>query len=78
MFKCLVAPRDYLLILYNSHYASQVVIICKKSWETCLCMDYRKLSCITIWEKALQVVHNINVFTSFDLAQGYLQLAMKR
>ena len=26
--------------------------------------------------KALQVVHNTNVFTSFDLAQGYSQLAM--
>ena len=25
---------------------------------------------------ALQAVHNCNVFTSFDLAQGYLQLAM--
>ena len=27
-------------------------------------------------DEALQVVHNCNVFTSFDLAQGYLQLAM--
>ena len=47
-------------------------------------MDYRKLNSITIWDafplphidEALQVVHNCNVFTSFDLAQGYLQLAM--
>ena len=38
----------------------------------------------TIWyafplphiDEALQVVHICNVFTSFDLAQGYLQLAM--
>ena len=47
-------------------------------------MDYRKLNSITIWDafplpcidKTLQVVHNCNVFTFFDLAQGYLQLAM--
>ena len=39
---------------------------------------------ITIWDafplphidKALQVVHNCNVITSFNQAQGYLQLAM--
>ena len=47
-------------------------------------MDYRKLNSITIQDafylppidEALQAVHNCNVFTSFDLAQGYLQLAM--
>ena len=47
-------------------------------------MDYRKLNSITIRDafplpridEALQAVHNCNVFTSFDLAQGYLQLAM--
>ena len=49
-----------------------------------ICVDYRKLNSITIRDafplpridEALQVVHNCNVFTSFDLAQGYLQLAM--
>ena len=47
-------------------------------------MDYRKLNSITIRDafplphidEALQAVHNCNVFTSFDLVQGYLQLAM--
>ena len=47
-------------------------------------MDYRKLNSITIRDafplphidEALQVVHKCHVFTSFDLAQGYLQLAM--
>ena len=47
-------------------------------------MDYRKLNSITIrdafplphTDEALQVVHISNVFTSFDLVQGYLQLAM--
>ena len=68
----------------NSPYASQVVIVQKKSGEILFCVDYSKLNSITIWDafplphidKALQAVHNCNVFTSFDLVQGYLQLAM--
>ena len=47
-------------------------------------MDYRKLNSITIQDafplphidEALQAVHNSNVSTSFDLVQGYMQLAM--
>ena len=47
-------------------------------------MDYRKLNFITIGDafpvpkldEALQAVHSSNFFTSFDLTQGYLQLAM--
>ena len=68
----------------NSPYASQVVVVWKKTGEIRICVDYRKLNSITIRDafplphidEALQVVHNCNVFTSFDLAQGYLQLAM--
>ena len=49
-------------------------------------MDYRKLNFITFWDAfplpyiddALQVVHNCNVFTSLDLPQGYLQLAVAK
>ena len=49
-------------------------------------MDYRKLNSITIWDafplphidEALKVMHNCKVFTSFNLAQGYLQLAMAK
>ena len=69
----------------TSPYASEVVIVRKKSGDICLCMDYRKLNTITIQDvfpvpcidEALQVVHERNVFTSFDLAQGYLQLDME-
>ena len=47
-------------------------------------MEYRKLNSINIQDafplsqigEALQVVHNFNVFTSFNLVQGYLQSAM--
>ena len=54
-----------------------------KNEEICLCVDYRKLNSIITdafslpnIDKALHVVHLSNVFTSFDLVQGYLQLAM--
>ena len=68
----------------NSPYASQVVLVWKKTGKICICVDYRKLNSITIRDafplpcidEALQVVHNCNVFTSFDLVQGYLQLAI--
>ena len=68
----------------NSPYASQVVIVHKTSGEIHLFRDYRKLNSITIRnafplphiDEASQAVHSRNVFTSFDLAQGHLQLAM--
>ena len=55
-----------------------------KSGKICLCIDYWKLNSITVRDafplpridKALQAVHSSNWFTSFDLTQGYLQLAM--
>ena len=68
----------------HSPYTSQVVIVHKKSGKICLCIDYRALNAITVHdsfplpriEEALQAVKVAVWFTSFDLAQGYLQLAM--
>ena len=65
----------------KSPYASQVVIVRKKTGEIRLCVDFRKLNEISIHdsfplpgvEEALQAVW----FSSFDLAQGYLQMAME-
>ena len=62
-----------------------VVIVCKKSGEIHLCIDYWKLNSIMVRDafplpridEALQAVHSSNWFTSFDLTQGYLQLAME-
>ena len=62
----------------------QVVIVCKKSGEICLCINFRALNAVTIHdsfplphiEEALQAVKSAMWFTSFDLAQRYLQLAM--
>ena len=67
-----------------SPYMSQVVIVHKKSGEIRLCIDFRALNTVTIHdsfhlphiEEALQAVKSAMWFTSFDLAQGYLQLAM--
>ena len=69
----------------KSPYASQVVIVRKKSGEIRLCVDFRKLNAISIRdsfplpriEEALQAVQAVVWFTSFDLAQGYLQMAME-
>ena len=69
----------------KSPYTSQVVIVRKKSSEIRLCVDFRKLNAISIRdsfplpriEEALQAVQAAVWFTSFDLAQGYLQMAME-
>ena len=69
----------------KSPYASQVVIVRKKSDEIQLCVDFRKLNAISIHdsfplprvEEALQAVQAAVWFSSFDLAQGYLQMALE-
>ena len=69
----------------KSPYVSQVVIVCKKMGEIRLCVDFRKLNAISIRdsfplpqiEEALQAVQAAIWFSSFDLAQGYLQMAME-
>ena len=70
----------------KSPYASQVVIVRKKTGEIRLCVDFHKLNAISIRdsfplpciEEALQAVQAAVWFTSFDLAQGYLQMAMEK
>ena len=69
----------------KSLYASQVVIVCKKTGEIHLCIDFHKLNTISIHdlfplpcvEEALQAVQATLWFSSFDLAQGYLQMPME-
>ena len=77
--------RQGIIRLSQSPYASQVVIVQKKSGVIHLCMDYRKLNSIMVRDafplpridEALEAVHSSNWFSSFDLAQGYFQLAME-
>ena len=69
----------------KSPYTSQVVIVRKKTSEIHLCVDFRKLNAISIRdsfplpcvEEALQAIQAAVWFSSFDLAQGYLQMAME-
>ena len=69
----------------KSPYASQVVIVRKKSGKIRLCVDFRELNAISIRdsfplpriEEALQAVQAAVWFNSFNLAQGYLQMAME-
>ena len=57
----------------------------KNSGEIHLCMDYQNFNSIMVRDafplpridKVLQAVHRSNWFSSFDLAQRYLQLAME-
>ena len=60
------------------------MIVCKKTGEIWLCINYQKLNsigvrdafCLTHIDEALQAVHNCHCFSSFDLAQGYLQMPL--
>ena len=66
----------------KSPYASQLVIVRKKTGEIWPSVDYCKLNSIVVRDafplpqinEALQVVNNCQWFTSFDLVQGYLQM----
>ena len=66
-------------------YTSQVVIVCKKTSEIRLCVDFRRLNAISIRDsfplphvaEALQAVQAAVWFSSFNLVQGYLQMAME-
>ena len=77
--------KQGIIRLSKSPYASQVVIVCKKTGKICLCVDFRKLNAISIHnsfplphvEEALQTVQAAVWFSSFNLAQGYLQMAME-
>ena len=63
--KCLESwLKQGIICPSKSPYASQVVIVCKKSGKICLCVDFRKLNAISIRdsfplpriEEALQAV----------------------
>ena len=77
--------KQGIIHLSKSLYASQVVIIHKKTGEIRLCIDFRKLNAVSIRhsfplpqvEEAFQAVQAAIWFSSFDLTQGYLQMAME-
>ena len=77
--------KQGIILPSKSPYASQVVIVHKKTGEIHLCVGFRKLKAISILdsfplprvEEALQAVQAAVWFSSFALAQGYLQMAME-
>ena len=77
--------KQGIIHLSESPYASQVVIVCKKTGEIRLCLDFHKLNAISISvlfplprvKEALQAIQATVWFSSFDLAQGYLKMAME-
>ena len=86
MLKCLDTwLKQGIIRPSKSPYASQVVIVRKKSGEIGLCVDFRCVNALPVRdsfplvrvEEALQAVQAAVWFTCFDLAQGYLQLAME-
>ena len=70
----------------RSPYASQLVTVCKKTGEICLCVNYHKLNSIVVRDafplphikEALQAVYKYHWFSSFDLVQGYLQMPVEQ
>ncbi len=67
-----------------SPFASQMVLVQKKTGEIHICVDFCKLNNMTKRdafplpriEDALQAVQGVGVFCSINLAQGYLQVKM--
>ena len=77
--------KQGIIRLSKSPYVSQVVIVRKKTGKICLCVNFRRLNAISICnlfllpcvEEALQALQAAVWFSCFDLAQGYLQMAME-
>ena len=78
LHQCIIQPS-------KNPYSLQVVTVCKKFGEIYLCVDYCKLNStmerdafpLPKIDEAMKAVHSSNWFTSFDLTQGYLHLAME-
>ena len=85
--KCLDKWLKQGIIQYStSPYASQVVLVHKKSGDIQICVDFHHLNGVTVQDafplpridEALAAVQDCLWFTAFDLAQGYLQVVMKK
>ena len=70
----------------KSPYAAPIVLVRKKSGGLRLCIDYRKLNKITVKDafplprisESLDALEGSSYFSTFDLAQGYHQILVKR
>ena len=68
----------------SSPYASPVVVVKKKDNTNCVCVDYRKLNKLTVFDPELmptaehlfQKLSGDNFFSKIDLSEGYWQIAI--
>lgn len=68
----------------NSAYASPVLLVTKKDGDARLVVDYRKLNAQTVrrifltpnLDEHLETLHGTTLFTTLDLASGYLQVPL--
>ena len=68
----------------QSPWASPIVLVPKKDGSLRLCIDYRKLNRVTLRDayplpridETLDSLHGCSLFSTFDLANGYWQLAL--
>ena len=68
----------------NSPWASPVVLVKKKDWSLCFCIDLRKLNARTIKdayslpriEESLDCLDAASIFTSLNLKSGYWQVEL--
>ena len=68
----------------NSHYASQVVIVKEKHGSNRVCVDYRKLNKLTVFDPepmpaAVDLFQKLNgdkFFSKIDLSKGYWQVTI--
>jgi hypothetical protein len=74
--------RSGIITESNSPYASQMVLVKKKSGEIRVCVDYRQLNQQTVKdafplpriEECIDSLKGVKYFSSLDLTQGYLQV----
>lgn len=68
----------------NSPYASPVLLVSKKDGDARLVVDYRKLNAQTVrkvyptpnLDEHLETLYGAKMFTTLDLASGYLQVSL--
>ena len=77
--------EDGVIRRSDSPYASPIVIVKKKDGSDRICVDYRKLNQITIFDPEPMIstedlLHKLNgskYLTKLDLSNGYWQVPMK-
>ncbi|CAI6374939.1 unnamed protein product [Macrosiphum euphorbiae] len=82
---CIVQEwKEFIVTETKSAYASPVLLVTKKDGDARLVVDYRKLNAQTVrkvfptpnLDEHLETLHGATLFTTLDLASGYLQVPL--